>query len=104
MKAVQNNDTSARLTIKVRKREKEAWRKAARRVGEGLRAFTRTAVRQRIQALQLKTDSPWDDLLGSVSTKAPPATNTGLESLFMQFLQRFRPYGVCGFTGPGSAY
>jgi len=56
-------------------REKIAWQKVARVVGEDLSEFARKAVRQRVQAVQAKHGSPWDDLMGSVSTDAPPATN-----------------------------
>ena len=63
------------LTIKVPVREKEAWQKAAIAVGEPLSEFARKAVRQRVQALQARQGSPWDDLLGSVTTEMPPATN-----------------------------
>ena len=63
------------LTLRVPTREKETWHKVARAVGEDLSEFARKAVRQRVQAVQSKQGSPWDDLLGSVSTDAPPATN-----------------------------
>ena len=63
------------LTVRVPVREKETWQKIARQVGEDLSEFARKAVRQRVQAVQSKQGSPWDDLLGSVSTDAPPATN-----------------------------
>lgn len=63
------------LTVRVPVREKEAWQKIAHAVGEDLSEFARKAVRQRVQAVQAKNGSPWDDLLGSVSTVAPPATN-----------------------------
>src|SRR6266436_2621168 len=63
------------LTVRVPGREKEAWQKVAEAVGEGLSEFARKAVRQRVQAVQTKCGSPWDDLLGSVSIQAPPATN-----------------------------
>jgi uncharacterized protein (DUF1778 family) len=63
------------LTIRVPGREKEAWQKVAEAVGEDLSEFARKAVRQRVQAVQAKQGSPWDDLLGTVSTDAPPATN-----------------------------
>jgi hypothetical protein len=52
--------------------------KVAQGVGEGLSAFARKAVRQRVQAVQADQGSPWDDLLGSVSTDAPPATNANV--------------------------
>ena len=66
------------LTVRVPVREKEAWQKIAQQVGEDLSEFARKAVRQRVQAVQSKQGSPWDDLLGSVSTDAPPATNANV--------------------------
>jgi len=63
------------LTVRVPGKEKEAWQKVAEAVGEGLSEFARKAVRQRVQSVQAEGGSPWDDLLGSVSTEAPPATN-----------------------------
>jgi len=66
------------LTVRVPVREKETWQKIARQVGEDLSEFARKAVRQRVQAVQSKQGSPWDDLLGSVSTDAPPATNANV--------------------------
>ena len=63
------------LTVRIPGREKDVWQKVARRVGEDLSEFARKAVRQRVQAVQAERGSPWDDLLGSVSTNAPPATN-----------------------------
>ena len=63
------------LTVRVPGHEKETWQKVADTVGEALSEFARKAVRQRVQAVQAKRGSPWDDLLGSVSTGAPPATN-----------------------------
>jgi hypothetical protein len=63
------------LTVRVPGREKETWQKVAEDVGEGLSEFARKAVRQRVQAVQAKKGSPWDDLLGSVSSDAPSATN-----------------------------
>jgi uncharacterized protein (DUF1778 family) len=63
------------LTVRVPVREKVVWQKVAQKVGEDLSEFARKAVRQRVQAVQAKHDSPWDDLLGSVRTDAPPATN-----------------------------
>jgi hypothetical protein len=63
------------LTVRVPVREKEAWQKIARHVGEDLSEFARKAVRQRVQMVQSEQGSPWDDLLGSVSADAPPATN-----------------------------
>jgi hypothetical protein len=69
------------LTIRVPVREKAAWQKVARGLGEDLSEFARKAVRQRVQAVEAKTGSPWDDLLGSVSTSAPPATNAKVREL-----------------------
>jgi hypothetical protein len=53
----------------------------AKAVGEDLSEFARKAVRQRVQAVQAKQDSPWDDLLGSVTTDTPPATNQNVRKL-----------------------
>jgi uncharacterized protein (DUF1778 family) len=66
------------LTVRVPGREKEVWQKVAEGVGEDLSEFARKAVRQRVQAVQASHGSPWDDLLGSVSTDAPPATNENI--------------------------
>jgi hypothetical protein len=66
------------LTVRIPGREKDVWQKVARRVGEDLSEFARKAVRQRVQAVQAEHGSPWDDLLGSVSTGAPPATNANV--------------------------
>ena len=63
------------LTVRVPGREKDTWQKVANDVGEDLSEFARKAVRQRVQAVQARHGSPWDDLLGSVKTDAPPATN-----------------------------
>jgi uncharacterized protein (DUF1778 family) len=63
------------LTVRVPVREKETWQKVASAVGEDLSEFARKAVRERVQAVQARQGSPWDDLLGCVSTDAPPATN-----------------------------
>ncbi len=63
------------LTLRVPVREKETWQKLAADLGEDLSEFARKAVRQRVQAVQSKQGSPWDDLLGSVKMDAPPATN-----------------------------
>jgi len=63
------------LTVRIPGREKDTWQRVAKTVGEDLSEFARKAVRQRVQAVQAKHGSPWDDLLGSVSTDAPPATN-----------------------------
>jgi hypothetical protein len=68
-------DMSDTLTVRVPGREKESWQKVADAVGEDLSEFARKAVRQRVQAVQARHGSPWDDLLGSVNTDAPPATN-----------------------------
>jgi hypothetical protein len=66
------------LTVRVPVREKETWHRVAKSVGEELSEFARKAVRQRVQAVQARHGSPWDDLLGSVSTDAPPATNANV--------------------------
>ena len=66
------------LTVRVPVQEKEVWQKVAQGVGEDLSEFARKAVRQRVQAVQARGCSPWDDLLGTVSTDAPPATNTNV--------------------------
>jgi hypothetical protein len=66
------------LTVRIPGREKDVWQKVARGVGEDLSEFARKAVRQRVQAVQAEQGSPWDDLLGSVSTNAPPATNANV--------------------------
>jgi hypothetical protein len=63
------------LTVRVPTREKVAWQQLADSLGEDLSEFARKAVRQRVQAVQARQGSPWDDLLGSVRTDAPPATN-----------------------------
>jgi hypothetical protein len=63
------------LTVRVPGREKEDWQRVAKALGEDLSEFARKAVRQRVRAVQAKRGSPWDDLLGSVSVDAPPATN-----------------------------
>jgi hypothetical protein len=63
------------LPVRVPGREKEVWQKVANDVGEDLSEFARKAVWQRVQAVQAMNGSPWDDLLGSVNTDAPPATN-----------------------------
>jgi len=60
--------------------EKASWHKVARAVGEDLSEFARKAVRQRVQAVQASQGSPWDDLLGSVATDAPPATNKNIRA------------------------
>jgi uncharacterized protein (DUF1778 family) len=69
---------SETLTFRVPGREKDVWQKVARRVGENLSEFARKAVRQRVQAVQAQHGSPWNDLLGSVRTDAPPATNANV--------------------------
>jgi uncharacterized protein (DUF1778 family) len=66
------------LTVRVPGREKDVWQKVAQNVGEDLSEFARKAVRQRVQTVQAGRGSPWDDLLGSVSTDAPPATNANV--------------------------
>jgi len=66
------------LTVRVPGREKNVWQKVAQDVREDLSEFIRKAVRQRVQAVQAKHGSRWDDLLGSVSTDAPPATNENI--------------------------
>ena len=66
------------LTVRIPGREKEMWQRIAEAVGEDLSEFARKAVRQRVQAVQAKQGSLWDDLLGSVSTDAPPATNLNI--------------------------
>lgn len=63
------------LTVRVPVHEKELWHKVAQSVGEELSEFARKAVRLRVQAVQAERGSPWDDLLGTVGTDAPPATN-----------------------------
>jgi uncharacterized protein (DUF1778 family) len=63
------------LTIRIPGREKDTWQRVAKAVGEDLSEFARKAVWQRVQAVQSRQGSPWDDLLGSVRTDAPPATN-----------------------------
>ena len=69
------------LTVRVPTREKEVWQKVAHAVGEDLSEFARKAVRHRVQAVQAKSGSPWDDLLGTVSTDAPPATNQNVRKV-----------------------
>jgi uncharacterized protein (DUF1778 family) len=66
------------LTVRIPGREKDVWQNVARRVGEDLSEFARKAVRERVQAVQAGHGSPWDDLLGSVSMDAPPATNANV--------------------------
>ena len=56
-------------------REKDAWRRVAKGSGEDLSEFDRKAVRKRVQAVEARHGSSWDDLLASVRTDAPPATN-----------------------------
>lgn len=63
------------LTVRIPGREKSAWQRVAKAVGEDLSEFARKAVRQRVQAVQARQSLPWDDLLGSVRADAPPATN-----------------------------
>lgn len=69
------------LTVRVPTREKEMWQKVAQGVGEDLSEFARKAVRHRVQAVQAESGSPWDDLLGTVSTAAPPATNKNVRKV-----------------------
>jgi hypothetical protein len=69
---------SGTRTVRIPGREKDVWQKVARRVGEDLSEFARKAVRQRVQAVQAEQGSPWDDLQGSVSTDAPPATHANV--------------------------
>jgi hypothetical protein len=61
--------------VRIPGREKDARQRMAKAVGEDLSEFARKAVRQRVQAVQARRGSPWDDLLVSVRTDAPPATN-----------------------------
>jgi hypothetical protein len=74
------------LTVRVPVQEKAAWQKVAQAVGEDLSEFARKAVRQRVQAVEARQGSPWDDLLGSVSTDAPPATSANVRR--RSFLKR----------------
>ena len=62
------------LAVRIPGREKDAWQRVAKAVGEDLSEFARKAVRQRVQTVQARQGSPWDDLLGSMRTDAPPAT------------------------------
>jgi hypothetical protein len=66
------------LAVRVPGREKDVWQKVARRVGQDLSEFARKAVRPRVQAVQAQQGSPWDDLLGNVSTDASPANNANV--------------------------
>ena len=68
------------LTVRIPGREKDAWQQVAKAVGEDLSEFARKAVRQRVQAVQARQGSPWDDLLGSVRTDATPATNQNVRN------------------------
>jgi hypothetical protein len=63
------------MSLRVVRREKETWQKAAKQVGEDLSNFVREAVRPRIREGQRDSDSPWDGFLGRVNTDAPSATN-----------------------------
>jgi uncharacterized protein (DUF1778 family) len=63
------------LTVRIPGREKDAWQRVAKAAGEDLNEFARKVVRQRVQAVQARQGSPGDDLLGSLCTDAPPATN-----------------------------
>jgi len=76
------------LTVRVPGREKEVWQKIAQRVGEDLSEFARKAVRQRVQAVQSRNGSPWDDLLGTVSAPGPSATNEYARLRATSFLLR----------------
>ena len=49
---------SDRLTVRVPGREKEAWHRVAKAVGEDLSEFVRKAVRQRVWAVQSRHGSP----------------------------------------------
>jgi uncharacterized protein (DUF1778 family) len=69
------------LTLKVTKREKDRWRKAAHDAGEELGEFTREAARQRVRVIQARQRSAWDVLLGSVRTDMPPATNRNVRKM-----------------------
>jgi hypothetical protein len=69
---------SEKLRVRIPGGEKDVRQKVAQRAGEDLNEFARKAVRQRVQAVQAEHGSPWDDLLGSVSTEAPPATNANV--------------------------
>ena len=69
------------LTVRVPVREKQTWQRIADAVGEGLSEFARKAVRQRVQAVEARHGSPWDDLLGTVSVRAPAATNRNVRKL-----------------------
>jgi uncharacterized protein (DUF1778 family) len=80
-KSCYTQDMSDTLTVRVPVQEKEVWQKVAKGVGEDLSEFARKAVRQRVQAVQARRGSPWDDLLGSVSTDAPPATNNNVRKV-----------------------
>jgi uncharacterized protein (DUF1778 family) len=66
---------SGTLTVRIPGREKDAWQRVAKAAGEDLNEFARKVVRQRVQAVQARQGSPGDDLLGSLRTDAPPATN-----------------------------
>jgi hypothetical protein len=63
------------LTIRIPGREKDAWQRVAKALGEDLSEFARKVVRQRVRKVQARQGSPWDDLLGGVHTDAAPATN-----------------------------
>ena len=52
------------LTVRVPGREKQAWQRVAKAVGEELSEFARKPVRQRVQPVQARQGSHWDDLLG----------------------------------------
>jgi hypothetical protein len=63
------------LSARIADGEKAASQKTAKAVGEHLCEPVPKAVGQRVQEAQTNYGSPWDDLLGSVSSDAPPATN-----------------------------
>lgn len=67
-------------TVRIGPGEKKSWQRAAKAVGEDLSEFARKAVRQRPQPLPASEVSPWDDLLGSVSSDAPAATNQNVRT------------------------
>jgi uncharacterized protein (DUF1778 family) len=69
---------SGTVTVRIARREKDLSRKAAKRVEKDLGKFTRKIARQQARTAQARRGSPWDDLLGSVSTDAPPVTNANI--------------------------
>jgi hypothetical protein len=78
------------FAFRVSRREKIAWKKMARQVGEDLGEFVHEAVRQRVQAMQAQNVSPWDDLPGSVSTDAPPGTNANVREAMRAIRCKYR--------------